>query len=141
MLRISRISILSLIICLAQNPSLAFGPQLQVDCGNWNYIKDGKKSVRELSTVAFFTHSGDSFKVRAKFFSSAKSKSSLGILKWTYTIIDPEYESRTTELPLKMQFDSRYASVMYKTKYIKGVFKFIDSQGFESLQTCIWKWS
>jgi hypothetical protein len=33
MLRISRIFILSLIVSLAQNPALAFGPQVQVDCG------------------------------------------------------------------------------------------------------------
>jgi hypothetical protein len=140
MLRILRLFFLSLIISLPQNLALAFGPQLQVDCGKWIYKKDGKVSVRELSTLALFTHSGDSFKVRADFFSSAKSKTSLGTLKWTHTIIDPEYESRTTEFPLKMQFNSRFNSEMYKTKYIKGNFKFTDNQGFESLQTCIWKW-
>jgi len=140
MLRISRIFILSLIISLVQNPSMAFGPQLQVDCGKWIYKKVGKNSVRELSAQAFFTHSGDSFKVRGEFFASAKSKTRLGTLNWTHTILDPEYESRTTELPINMQFDSRFNSDMYKTKYIKGNFKFTDYQGFESVQTCIWKW-
>jgi hypothetical protein len=141
MMRISRVFLLSLVLSLAQAPSMAFGPQIQADCGKWVYKKQGENSARQLSTLALFTHSGDSFKMRTEFFASPKSKTRLGTLKRTHTINDPEYQTRTTEIPIQMQFDSRFNLNMYRTKYIKGNFKVTDFQGSESLQTCIWKWN
>ena len=131
-----------LVIATVPSNAVAIGPQLQVDCGNWNYLKSSAGSYRELSATALYTFAGDSFKYKVIFYGSSKEKFSRGIFHGTYKIENPEYSSRTIEYPLNMKFrNNKYESFMYKTKYIKGEIKFTDSQGFESYQTCIWKWN
>jgi hypothetical protein len=140
-LRILGICVGLLIVTLPSNAH-AIGPQLQVDCGNWTYLKDARGSYRELSAVALYTFAGDSFKYKISFYGSSKEKFSRGIFQGTYEIEDPEYTSRTIEMPLNMKFrNNKLGSFMYKTKYIKADIKFTDVQGFENYQTCIWKWS
>lgn len=135
---------ISLGLAIATIPSNAgaIGPQLQVDCGNWTYLKDGDGSYRELSAVAFYGFAGDSFKYKVVFYGSSKEKFNRGIFQGTYKIENPEYASRTIEWPLDMKFrNNKYERFMYKTKYIKAEIKFTDVQGFENYKTCIWKWS
>jgi hypothetical protein len=128
-------------LALGSSSAPAIGPQLQLDCGNWSYIKDGTNAYRELSAMSYYTFAGDSFKYKVVFYGSRKEKFNRGIFQGTYKIENPEYSSREIEFPINMKFgNNKYESVMYKTKYIKGKFRFTDSQGFQSYKTCIWKW-
>ena len=131
-----------LLIATVPTSAIAIGPQLQVDCGNWAKLRDSQGSYRELSAVALYTYAGNSFKYNIKFYGSTKEKFSRGTFQGTYKMKSPESSSRTTEIPINMKFrNNKLESFMFKTKYIKAEIKFTDIQGFESYQTCIWKWS
>ena len=131
-----------LLIATVPSDAVAIGPQLEVDCGNWTYLKDGKGSYRELSAVASYLFAGDSFKYKVNFYGSKKEKFSRGIFQGTYKIEEPEVASRVIEWPLNMKFrNNKYESFMYKTKYIMAEIKFTDGQGFENYKSCIWKWN
>jgi hypothetical protein len=122
--------------------SFAIGPQLELDCGNWEKLADNEGAYRQLTAVALYSFSGSKFKYEAKFFSTSKEKTSRGIFKGTYKIENPESTSHQVEMPLPMKFrNSSMERTMYKTKYIRAEFKFTDVQGFEAYKTCIWKWS
>lgn len=122
--------------------SHAFGPELEVDCGNWIIQRDTQGSYRELTAVALYNFAGDSFKYKVNYFGSSKEKFSRGTFQGTYKIEDPELSSRTVEIPLNTKFrNNKYELFMYKTKYIKASIKFTDSQGYENYKTCIWKWN
>ena len=134
---------LGLVFFNVQIPSAgAIGPQLVVDCGNWEYLQDSSGRYRELTAVALFGYAGAKFKYQVNFYNSAKSRTSLGVFKGTYEIENPENDVHETEMPVNMKFrNNKYSITMYKTKYIRGEFKFTDIQGFEAYKTCIWKWS
>lgn len=136
-----------LVICIqillstAQN-SFAIGPQLEVDCGNWDKLSDSKGLYRELSALALYTFSGAKFKYEVRFFNTATGNSSRGAFKGTYEIKNPEYSSRQLELPIPMKFRNNTKDrKMFNANYIRGEFKFTDIQGFEAYSTCIWKWN
>ena len=136
------LSVCTVLAFLLPIPTMAIGPQLQVDCGNWNYLKDSNGSYRELSAVAIFDYSGSNFSYRVKFYGSKKENFSRGTFQGTYAIKNPESSFHSTEFPLNMKFrNNKYESFMYKTKYIKAEIKFTDSEGFEAYKTCIWKWN
>ena len=134
---------LGLVFFNVQIPSAgAIGPQLVVDCGNWEYLQDSSGRYRELTAVALFGYAGAKFKYQVNFYNSAKSRTSLGVFKGTYEIEYPENDVHETEMPVNMKFrNNKYSVTMYKTKYIRGEFKFTDIQGFEAYKTCSWKWS
>lgn len=142
MKRLSLVGIcIGLLFTSSQNNSFAFGPELEVDCGNWVLLRDAQGSYRELTAIAFYNFAGNSFKYKVSYFGSSKEKFSRGTFQGTYTIENPELASRTVELPLNTKFrNNKYESFMFKTKYIKANIKFTDSQGYESYKTCIWKW-
>ena len=120
----------------------ALGPQLEVDCGNWENLSDNEGAYRQLTAVALYSFSGSKFKYEVKFFSTSKEKTSRGTFKGTYKIENPESTSHQVEMPLPVKFrNTRMERTMYKTKYIRAEFKFTDVQGFEALKTCVWKWS
>ena len=122
--------------------SLAIGPQLEVDCGNWDKLSDSKGIYRELSAVTFYTFSGAKFKYEVRFFNTSKGNSSRGTFKGTYEIKNPEYSSRQIELPIPMKYRNNSTDrKMFNSNYIRGEFKFTDIQGFEAYSTCIWKWN
>jgi hypothetical protein len=129
-------------VSLGLLPEKAFGigPQLEVDCGTWNYYSDSNISYRELDGIAFFGYAGSQFDYVVKFYNSAKSKRSLGTFKGTHEIKNPETETHITEIPLNMKFAKTTSSIMYKAKYIRAEIKFTDFQGFEAYHRCIWKW-
>lgn len=132
---------LGLIISSSSSIAVAFGPQLEVDCGNWVIQRDTQGLYRELTAVALYNFAGDTFKYKVDYFGSSKEKFSRGTFQGTYKIEDPELASRTVEIPLNTKFrNNKYESFMYKTKYIKANIKFTDSQGYENYKTCIWKW-
>lgn len=125
---------------LGSSSAVAIGPQLQLDCGKWSYIKDGTSAYRELSAMSYYTFAGDSFKYKVVFYGSSKEKFSRGIFQGTYKIENPEYSSREIEFPINMKFgNNKYESFMYKTKYIKGEFRFTDSQFLETLSVKLQK--
>ena len=141
---VKKLLVIAIVVSLTMstNSARAIGPQLQLDCGNWSYIKDGTSSYRELSAMSYYTFAGNSFKYKVVFYGSNKEKFSRGVFQGTYKIENPEYSSREIEFPINMKFgNNKYESFMYKTKYIKGEFRFTDPQGFQSYKTCIWKWS
>lgn len=142
MKRLSLVGIcLGLLLGTFPNYSYAFGPELEVDCGNWVIQRDTQGLYRELTAVALYNFAGDSFKYKVDYFGSSKEKFSRGTFQGTYKIEDPELASRTVEIPLNTKFrNNKYESFMYKTKYIKANIKFTDSQGYENYKTCIWKW-
>jgi hypothetical protein len=134
--------IFSLIAIGIPQNSFAFGPQLEVDCGNWDKLSDTKGLYRELSAVTLYTFSGAKFKYEVRFFNTSTGNSSRGTFKGTYEIKNPEYSSRQIELPIPMKFRNNTTDrKMFNSKYIRGEFKFTDSQGFEAYSTCIWKWN
>lgn len=142
MKRLSSVGIcIGLLLATSPSNSFAFGPELEVDCGNWVLLRDTQGSYRELTAVAFYNFAGDSFKYKVNYYGSSKEKFSRGTFQGTYTIENPELASRTVELPLNTKFrNNKYELFMYKTKYIKAMITFTDSQGYENHKTCIWKW-
>jgi hypothetical protein len=142
MKRLSLVGIcIGLLLATLPSNSFALGPELEVDCGNWVLLRDTQGSYRELTAVAYYNFAGDSFKYKVNYFGSSKEKFSRGTFQGTYTIENPELASRTVELPLNTKFrNNKYESFMYKTKYIKAMITFTDSQGYENRKTCIWKW-
>jgi hypothetical protein len=134
------VSILAILGLSTTIPSVAIGPQLKVDCGNWSLGRDVEGSYRELSALALYDFSGDRFEYRAKFYGSTKEKFSRGTFQGTYLIENPESNSHSVEFPLNIKFrKNKYELFMYKTKYIKAEIQFIDIQGFKASKTCIWK--
>lgn len=132
---------LSIFLTIGTNSAMAIGPQLDLDCGNWRYLKDGTGAYRELSAISYYTFAGDSFKYKVVFYGSSREKFSRGVFQGTYKIENPEYSSREIEFPINMKFgNNKFESFMYKTKYIRGEFRFTDAQGFQNYKTCIWKW-
>jgi hypothetical protein len=139
---IAKACVVLLFFCVNIPSAKAIGPQLVVDCGNWDYLQDSAGKYRELTAVALFGYAGPKFKYQVNFYNTSKSRTSLGVFKGTYVIENPENEVHETELPINMKFrNNKYSATMYKSKYIRGEFKFTDIQGFEAYQTCIWKWS
>jgi hypothetical protein len=131
-----------LISLVTPQHSLAIGPKLEVDCGNWNKLSDAKGVYKELSAVAFYSFSGAKFKYEVRFFNTSKGNSSRGTFKGTYEIENPEYSNRQIELPIPMKFRNNSTNrTMFNSKYIRAEFKFTDIQGFEAYSTCIWKWN
>jgi hypothetical protein len=120
------------------------GPQLQVDCGNWNTFKDAKGTYRELSASALYEFSGASFTYNIKFYGSARdyrNEISRAVINWRHEITNPEYSSRAMEVPITTTFrNNKYEAYMFKTKYIRADILFTDAQGFEARKACIWKW-
>jgi len=133
---------ISLLVVANIQDSLAIGPQLELDCGNWEKLSDYEGAYRQLTAVALYSFSGSKFKYEVKFYSTSKSKISRGTYKGTYKIENPESTSHQVEMPLPMKFrNNSIGRTMYKTKYIRAEFKFTDVQGFQAYKTCIWKWS
>jgi len=138
----------SIVLCLTfvlnSNYAYGFGPQLQVDCGTWNLLKDAKGAYRELSASAFYEFSGASFTYNIEFYGSTKdvrTDTSRATINWSHEIKNPEYSSRVMEVPITTQFrNNKFTSYMYKTKYIRANILFTDSQGYEARKICIWKW-
>lgn len=120
------------------------GPQLQVDCGTWNTLRDTEGTYRELSAYALYEFSGASFTYNIKFYGSAKdyrNKISRASINWSHEITNPEYSSREMEVPISTIFrNDKYQAYMFKTKYIRADILFTDAQGFEARKTCIWRW-
>ena len=124
--------------------AVALGPQLQVDCGTWNYLKDSKGAYRELAAQVFYEFSGSSFDYKVDFYGSTKdyrNKTSSATINWSHVIENPEYSSRIMEVPITQKFrNNKFQQYMYKSKYIRADMIFTDSQGFEARKTCVWKW-
>ncbi len=131
----------ALVFSLTPERVFGIGPQLEVFCGNWNYIKDSSGSYRELDALAIYGYAGSKFNYEVKFYNTVKSRRSLGIFKGSHEIKEPESETHTTEVPLNMKFNKSTSSIMYKSKYIRAELKFTDIQGFESYHRCTWKWN
>jgi len=126
--------------CSTTERAFGIGPQLEVSCGNWNYLKDSSGAYRELDALAIYGYAGSKFTYEMKFYNTAKSKRSLGTFKGSYEIEKPESETHITEVPLTTKFYKTTSSIMYKSKYIRAEIKFTDIQGFEAYHRCVWKW-
>ena len=136
---------LTFLIALTPSTSFAIGPQLQFDCGNWNYLKDSKGKYRELSTQALYYFSGSEFKYNIDYYGSKRDfreKTSSASFIGSHVIESPEYSSRTLPVPISKKFrNNKMDMYMYKTKYLRAEIVFIDEIGFEARASCIWKWS
>lgn len=131
---------LALSFSIAPEKVFGIGPQLEVSCGSWNYLKDSSGAYRELDALAIYGYAGSKFDYEMKLYNTATSKRSLGTFKGSYEIKKPESETHITEVPLTTKFYKSTSSIMYKSKYIRAEIKFTDIQGFEAYHRCVWKW-